>query len=299
MGRRICLGVLALCMVIGGFAQAARKITEGRVWNVKDIPMPHLMDASRYVSNPDRIITSQTEKDLNAMLKVLDETVGIESSVVIVGHVENGDAHKTATDIGNRYGVGRGDRGLVIVVAIKDHSCAIATGTNLERELTDDVCGQLLDNHLIPKLKSGKTDEAMLSLVAAVCYSPAIGRHSTPAAYELAFTYGWFSDPESVKRKRLLGIEMDGASQFLPKDVSWSRLAMASFQKILELNDPAYPRLNAEAAYRMALYYAIPNSFFMSDTAEAKSYLLKAKQWAEKSGDSSLLQRMNEALQQM
>jgi len=72
MGRRICLGVLALCMVIGGFAQAARKITEGRAWNVKDIPMPHLMDASRYVSNPDRIITSQTEKALNGMLKDLD-----------------------------------------------------------------------------------------------------------------------------------------------------------------------------------------------------------------------------------
>lgn len=127
------------------------------------------------------------------------------------------------------------------------------------------------------------------------------GMGYVPAIYELAFTYGWFSDPESVKRKRLLGIDIfeDGGNKCLPKDVSWSRIALASFHRILELNDPAYPRLNAEAAYRIALYYAMPTPFFIPDAAKARSYLLIAKQWAEKSGDSSLLQRMNEALQQM
>ena len=62
------------------------------------------------------------------------------------------------------------------------------------------------------------------------------------------------------------------------------------------LNDLTYPRQNAEAAYRLACYYEIPNAIFMRNEEKAREYLLIAKQWAEKSGDNSLLQRVNNAL---
>lgn len=124
------------------------------------------------------------------------------------------------------------------------------------------------------------------------------GTGYVPALYELAFTYGWFSDDESVRRKRLLGIDFfeDGNSKFLPKKDAWSNLAISAFQRVLELNNPAYPQQNAEAAYRLACYYEVPNAIFMRNEEKAREYLLIAKQWAEKSGDNSLLQRVNNAL---
>ena len=35
-----------------------------------------------------------------------------------------------------------------------------------------------------------------------------------PAIYQMAFTYGWYSDKTSVKRKKMLGIDMD--QSYLP-----------------------------------------------------------------------------------
>ena len=119
-----------------------------------------------------------------------------------------------------------------------------------------------------------------------------------PALYEIAFTYGWYSDSESVRRKRLLGIEIfeDGGSKYLPKKDTWSNVALSAFQRILELKDSTCPRLNADAAYRLACYYEVPNAIFMRNEEKAREYLRIAKQWVETVGDNNLLQRVNNAL---
>ncbi len=122
-----------------------------------------------------------------------------------------------------------------------------------------------------------------------------------PAIYEVAFTYGWFSDAESVRRKRLLGIEIfeDGESRYLPRDVSWSNFAIFAFRSILELKNPSYPRLNAEAAYHLACYYVVPNAIFTPDRLLADRYLEISKQWGERGADSYVLQRVSKALKIM
>ena len=67
---------------------ALMKDVDEKVWTARDIPMPHLEDASRYVSNPDGIVTAETEQKLNDILKEMDDSLDIESVVAIVNHVE-------------------------------------------------------------------------------------------------------------------------------------------------------------------------------------------------------------------
>jgi len=122
-----------------------------------------------------------------------------------------------------------------------------------------------------------------------------------PALYEMAFTYGWYSDTLSVSRKQRLDIDIftSGDSKFMPKSDRWTTKAMDLFTKILEQKDTAYANLNAEAAYRMACYYEVPNDIIQRNPDKSKRHLLNAREWALLCGDEALLKRIDTGLQRL
>lgn len=137
-------------------------------WRAEDIPMPHLTDASRYVSNPDSIISQETVKQLDAQLKQLDDSLGIESVLAVVSHIEGGDIEGFAQDIFDIYKVGKSDYGLVMVLAYDDHKFRTQTGRSLEVELTDVECFRLQERYLIPSMKAEMPDSGLIYMVEAI-----------------------------------------------------------------------------------------------------------------------------------
>jgi len=142
---------------------------QATVWNADNIPLPHLKDGLQYVSNPDTVLSQSVVDSMNSVLRKLDTELGVESSVIIVGHIENADAFRMAQDVGNKYGVGSKEtnRGLVIVVAYEDRKYFIAPGSGLEADLTDAECNQLARAYLTPFMKAGNPGGGMLALVTA------------------------------------------------------------------------------------------------------------------------------------
>lgn len=143
-------------------------ISETSAWNAENIPMPHLEDESQYVANPDKVLSKETVDSMNVMLKKMDKELDIETAFAVVNHVEGEEAFRLAQDMGNKYGVGRNDRGLVVVMAYGDHDINISPGTDLESTLTDGKCGRLLDDYAVPFLKKNQPDSAMLYLTRAL-----------------------------------------------------------------------------------------------------------------------------------
>ncbi|MBQ6658217.1 MAG: hypothetical protein IJM70_02710, partial [Prevotella sp.] len=121
------------------------------------------------------------------------------------------------------------------------------------------------------------------------------GVNYIPAIYEMAFTYGWYSDYVSVNRKKLLGIEMD--DNYLPIRDLYSNRAVGLFSRIMELNDSAYADINANAAYRLACYYVMPNNIYKPNYEKGKTILLWSKKWATIAKDEDLLERINRGLE--
>ena len=142
--------------------------TENKVWTAKTIPMPHLTDGSRYVSNPDGIVTPETEQRLNVLLKQMDDSLDIESVVAIVNHIEDQDIFRFAQDIFDIYHVGKNDRGLVMVLAYGDRLFRSHTGRSLEADLTDAECSRLQSEYLVPSMKAEMPDSGMLYLTQAI-----------------------------------------------------------------------------------------------------------------------------------
>ena len=149
-------------------ASAVSSTTEERYWNAETIPMPHLQDANQYVSNPDNVLTQNTVDLMNQTLKRLDTELNIESVVIVVNHIENDDPFRFAQDVGNKYGVGRNDRGLVVVVGYQDHKINMSPGTSLEADLTDAECHRLQQQYVVPAMRADMPDSAMYYLTEAI-----------------------------------------------------------------------------------------------------------------------------------
>ena len=152
-----------------GASDVNRVLNTDSIWTVDEIPMPHLEDGARYVSNPDELLSEETETAVNNVLRAIDDTFGIESAFVIVNHVENADPKAFAFQLGNKYGIGRDNRGVVFVLAYRDKRYFMATGKALENELTDSICSIILDP-MIPILKEDNIDDSVLKMTSGLYY---------------------------------------------------------------------------------------------------------------------------------
>ena len=142
--------------------------TEVTYWNAENIPIPYLTDSTRYVSNPEQVVSTATEQQLNQWLQRYNDSLSIETVMILVNHIENDDPFRMAQDVGNKYGVGRGDRGLIVILGYEDHSLNISPGRSLEADLTDVECHRLEQQYAVPFLKVNQPDSAMLYLTTAM-----------------------------------------------------------------------------------------------------------------------------------
>jgi uncharacterized membrane protein YgcG len=137
-------------------------------WNADNIPIPYLQDSTQYISNPDHVLSQQTVDNMNVTLQRLNIDLGVQSVVIVVNHIENDDPFRLAQDVGNKYGVGYGDRGLMVVCGYQDHSLNISPGRSLESDLTDVECHRLEQQYAVPFMKREQPDSAMYYLTEAI-----------------------------------------------------------------------------------------------------------------------------------
>lgn len=119
-----------------------------------------------------------------------------------------------------------------------------------------------------------------------------------PALYELFFTYGWYSDIKSLKRKALLGIEVyeTGQDRCLPISYEINNKATSFLNRIIENKDSLHPSIKAEATYRLAAYYLNTDKVYSKNMKRAKSLLVQSKEFAISAGDKELLTKINKLL---
>ncbi len=136
-------------------------------WSAKSIELPHLVDGSKYVSNPDSVLSRLTVDSVNAVMARMEHELGVEGAVVAVRRMENADIFRFCQDLFDLYGIGKDDRGIVIALAVDDRQSRIHTGTSLEAYLTDAETNYLQKTYLMPYIKQDNPDEGMKMLVEA------------------------------------------------------------------------------------------------------------------------------------
>ena len=139
-------------------------------YSVANIEMVHLQDASRYVCNPENILSWDSVAVMDAMLNRLEDSTGIEVVVIAVDSLANQDCYETAIRVGQKYGVGKSslNNGLVILLSTQERCVQFATGSGLEGYLPDVICKRIQRECMLPYFKEGDWTRGMTMGVRAV-----------------------------------------------------------------------------------------------------------------------------------
>lgn len=159
--------ILSLCLLISCLLTAPLLAKE---YQVKDIPLVHLQDARRYVSNPDGILSPEAVAIMDTTLFALERQTGIQTLVVAVEQIEGGDCFDFAFRLGQENGVGQKgrDNGLVILLVTGERCIQFVTGYGLEGNLPDAICKRIQERYMNPYFRENNWNEGMVAGIEAV-----------------------------------------------------------------------------------------------------------------------------------
>ena len=161
---RKVLAILFGLVLLINFPLTAKKYT------IQEIPMVHLQDRTRFVSNPDNILSPSTVSDIDHILYALEQKTGIQVLVVAVSGIEGGDCFDFAYRLGKEKGVGQKERnnGLVILLSTEERCIQFATGYGLEGVLPDAICKRIQNRYMVSHFGKGDWNTGMLEGIRAV-----------------------------------------------------------------------------------------------------------------------------------
>lgn len=154
----LCLLLVPLCTI------------EARTYGVGDIPNVQLADATRYVSNPDGILTPEAVARIDSLCGALRARGIAQVAVVAVDDISSDDVFMFAVDLFNKWGVGRkkDNNGLGILLVESRHEIRFVTGGGLEGVLTDAICKRIQLKYMLPDFREGNYSSGMVAGVEAV-----------------------------------------------------------------------------------------------------------------------------------
>ncbi len=155
--KRINISIFFLLSVILTFA---------KTYSVEDIPNVHVADRSRYVSNPDGILSPQAEQMLNDTLQNIWDKTSSEVVVVVVEQIDD-DIDTFATDLFSEWGIGKKDKsnGLLVLISRDDRKAEIRTGYGMEGVMPDIISGRIIRNIMAPYFREGNYDAGTIASV--------------------------------------------------------------------------------------------------------------------------------------
>lgn len=161
--KRFISITLFLCLLVTLQAQ--------KVYTTRNLPKVHLQDRTRYVCNPEGILSASATDSIDRMLYALEQQTGIETVVAVVPSIGEDDCFDFSHRLLNEWGVGKKEKnnGLVILLVTDQRCIQFYTGYGLEGDLPDAICKRIQTRDMIPYLKDGNWDAGMVAGVRAVC----------------------------------------------------------------------------------------------------------------------------------
>ena len=159
-----------LLFILSFFCLLGNVNSQAKEYTIQEIPMVHLQDRTRYVSNPDGILSQSAVTTMDQILYQLEQKTGIQTLVVAVTGIEGGDCFDFAYRLGKEMGVGQKERdnGLVILLSTDERCIQFATGYGLEGVLPDAICKRIQNRYMIEPFSKGDWNTGMVEGIRAV-----------------------------------------------------------------------------------------------------------------------------------
>lgn len=156
--------ITLLCLLLFGAMSAV-----AGTYRIEQIPNVQRMDARRYVSNPDGILSAEAVARIDSICSSLREQGLAQVAVVAVDDIAGGDTFSFAVDLFRSWGVGsaKTNNGLGILLVKDLREIRFVTGGGLEGILPDALCKRIQLNYMLPAFRQGDYSAGMVAGVEA------------------------------------------------------------------------------------------------------------------------------------
>lgn len=129
------------------------------------LPMP-----TQYVDDQAGIISADTEQTINNLLKELEQKTGVQFVVLTVNSTGGVPIDQYSMELVERWKLGQKgkDNGFLMTVAVQDRKYRFEVGYGLEGFLTDQYCGGVGRDVLVPAMRQGQYSAGIYQSVLAV-----------------------------------------------------------------------------------------------------------------------------------
>ncbi|AHG65621.1 TPM domain-containing protein [Advenella mimigardefordensis] len=139
-------------------------------YTVESIPNPKAQGHNYYLSDPDSYVSGNTAAELNQISTSIEQNNGSEFAIVVVNDYEGPSDFSFAMDLFSHWKIGKqgSDNGLLLFLAMDRHEYRFISGYGIEGVFPDALLKEIGETYLVPYLKSGNTDMALLATAKAV-----------------------------------------------------------------------------------------------------------------------------------
>ena len=140
------------------------------VYSPADVPNVQLADASRFVSDPEHLLSSADLAAADSKLAEIRRATSAEGVAIIVPSIGDLTPTEFCEKIFTSWGIGKRDKdnGFILLIAPDDRQAWIQTGYGLEGALPDALCSSILRDNVVPAMKKGDTGTALNSALSAI-----------------------------------------------------------------------------------------------------------------------------------
>lgn len=167
------LSFLSIFLIIGiSPLLGAESEIEPKRYSVEEVPNVRLTNELSYLSDPESVLDPAYVDSINAVLKQIEDSTGVQCAVVVLPAVEGDDLNSFSNDLFNTWGIGNSeeDNGLLIVLLTADglREIRFETGYGLEEDLPDAMCKRIQTLTMIPYLRTSDYGAGLLAGVRVV-----------------------------------------------------------------------------------------------------------------------------------
>lgn len=121
-----------------------------------------------YVNDFADVFTAEEESRLmKTAVSLAEEHDGIQIVVTTIESLGGDTVENYALNMYNKYGIGKNDMGLLILLSTGDREIRVEVGRAMEAYVSDSKAGRFMDDYAIPYLAENKFNEGLINLQEA------------------------------------------------------------------------------------------------------------------------------------
>ena len=140
-------------------------------WKVEEVPNVHVQNRTRFLSNPDNVISAQAQTIADSIMQRVWNTSSVEMVAVVVDQIDDSSDPETfATELFEHWGIGKkdNDNGVLVLVSVQDRAAVVRTGYGVEGIIPDIKAGSIIRNKMFPRFRKGDYDGGLLEGLGAL-----------------------------------------------------------------------------------------------------------------------------------